>query len=230
MKSWISNLDSGRLRPPGFFWDRRKISIALLCSLAIHLLLLNPVFSQDQSSNIAGSKSGERTRLSLQVSLPSAIAAARPTSQAAEPELAPARESGNAVSVADSNAGGDAIPAAGDRASPSSAALVVPVVPVTTYYRSDELDTRPEITRQIEPEFPKSVNPDIKGVVVARLFIGVDGLVEQVQIVSAQPPGLFEAAVEKSFAGARYTPGMRGGKPVRSQLTLAFDFVSDIAR
>ena len=104
----------------------------------------------------------------------------------------------------------------------------MPWIPDVIYYRPDELDKRPEITKQIEPEFPLTVNPGVRGSVIAKLFIGDNGVVEQVAILSSQPYGFFETAVIQAFDGARYTPGMRGGKPVRSQLTLAIEFFSEI--
>jgi TonB family protein len=89
------------------------------------------------------------------------------------------------------------------------------------------LDERPRPKSQVEPEFPLVVDPGVVGVVIARLFIDDEGRVERVVVEKATPTGLFEEAVHKAFADARYTPGMRKGRPVAAQLRIEIEFRSN---
>jgi len=95
------------------------------------------------------------------------------------------------------------------------------------YYTTKELDARPGILVHVEPEYPEAAaRRFLSGRVVARLMISASGAVENVVIVSAEPPGYFEAAAEKAFLAARFTPGMKDGRAVRVQLLLEVSFDS----
>ena len=244
MKSWISN-------HPGVGWQARadpgirgvRIAIALLCSLSAHVLLISPALSQfdvtPMLETTLGSVSAVRRSViaqksgRLQVFL---VADARLSSARNPPDPESTEHAGQSPGApgADGQDGARAGDASAKRSlarlMPAPQAATLPLFPAAAYYRPDELDKRPQIKKQIEPEFPLSVNPGAKGVVNARLFIDASGIVEQVLILSAQPIGLFEHSVVQAFEGARYTPGIRGGKPVRSQLTLAIEFDSEIPR
>jgi Gram-negative bacterial TonB protein C-terminal len=92
------------------------------------------------------------------------------------------------------------------------------------YFTSRELDSRPEPLQQIDPEFPLTVDPGVRGSVVVRLLLGTDGKVEKVIPIRSEPEGVFVDAVVKAFADARYTPGMIRGKPVKVQMVLEVEF------
>ena len=242
MKSWISNIHPGWLSSPGVLLPhllRRvlyqvRMVVAVGCSVALHGVLLSSAYSLSQPAGQAAASSGHGRpgiapdklgRNQFQVFLLSDLDMGPAPIDSAEDSKTAGPSIEDTVSGEVSLRG-----AAGGkegRAAPTSGEPLVPLVPAIIYYRQDELDRRPEITKQIEPEFPAAVNPGTKGFVTARLYIGADGLVEQVAIVTAQPPGYFEEAVLKAFEHAQFTPGMRGGKPVRTQLTLAIDFASE---
>lgn len=100
-------------------------------------------------------------------------------------------------------------------------------LPAPTYYTSRELDVRPGILVRVEPVYPEAAaRRFLSGRVLARLLIDDTGRVEKVEIVSAEPPGYFEAAAERAFLAARFTPGMKGGRAVRVQLLLEIAFDS----
>lgn len=125
-------------------------------------------------------------------------------------DLAPA-----AAPAATAQAGGGA-----PGASPDANPLMPP-----RYYSARELDVRPGILTRIEPEYPlEAARRFLSGRVVAKLLIGETGLVQDVLIVEAEPPGYFEAAARKAFAAARFTPAMKDGRPVRAQLVLEILF------
>lgn len=98
-------------------------------------------------------------------------------------------------------------------------------LPAARYYTTRELDGTPGPLAQIEPQYPESAaRRHLGGRVVVRLFIDEAGSVERVVTLRADPPGHFEEAVGKAFRAARFTPGIKNGRPVKAQLTLAVSF------
>lgn len=90
------------------------------------------------------------------------------------------------------------------------------------YYRTRELDVVPGIMTRTNPEFPDMAR--VSGKVLIRLFIDERGSVEHVAILRAEPPNVFDASARRAFLAARFTPGMKGGVAVKSQLTLQVDY------
>lgn len=95
------------------------------------------------------------------------------------------------------------------------------------YFLSRELDVRPGIMTRVHPEYPRAAARRLlSGSVVVRLYIDESGRVEKVQTLRATPPGYFERSAEEAFRTARFTPGIKGGAPVKVQLTLEVTFSS----
>ena len=128
----------------------------------------------------------------------------------------------------------DSAPAAGAAQAPPSAPAGPPgdgaaprlVLPEPRYYRSRELDAPPGIMVRVEPEYPEAAaRRMLSGKLRIRLLIGESGAVERVEILEADPPGYFEASVERAFGAARFSPGTKGGRAVKAQIMLevAFD-------
>jgi protein TonB len=91
-------------------------------------------------------------------------------------------------------------------------------------YRSvAELDPPPRPLGDIDPEYPAAAGLQ-SGTVVLRLLIGENGAVDDVTVVSATPPGLFEASAIAAFGKALFSPGRFLGMPVKSQLKIAVDY------
>jgi protein TonB len=90
------------------------------------------------------------------------------------------------------------------------------------YYRRSELDVAPNIMTRVVPEYPHMAH--VSGKVTIRVFIDERGTVERVAVLRAEPPGHFEASAQKAFLAARFTPGMKRGVAVKSQLTLQVDY------
>jgi protein TonB len=91
--------------------------------------------------------------------------------------------------------------------------------PALVYHPAAELHERPLIRTHVEPQFPAGATVP-EGRVRLRLFIGADGNVDEVRIDSVEPQGAFGAAAAQAFAGATFTPGKIGGKPVKSLMTI----------
>ena len=93
--------------------------------------------------------------------------------------------------------------------------------PAAHYFLARELDARPVALAPIDPAYPNDAYlRNVPGSVLVRLHLSETGAVEQAVIVRADPPGYFEEAVQRAFLAARFSPGMRGGRPVRVQMTV----------
>lgn len=109
------------------------------------------------------------------------------------------------------------------RAGPAKAGAALPALSAERYFAAHELDERPLILNHVEPYFPAEAG-DASGRVRLELLIGAHGGVDAINVIGAQPPGVFEFAAKEAFADARFRPGMRGGSPVRSAITLELLF------
>jgi TonB family protein len=124
-----------------------------------------------------------------------------------------------------------ALPAPGAEAPPAgvggtASTELPPVLPrPTPYYSTRELDVRPGIMTRVEPEYPEAAaRRFLSGSVRLQLYIEADGRVSRVEILRADPPGYFEESAMRAFGAARFSPGMKDGKPVAAQMTLEVSF------
>jgi len=53
------------------------------------------------------------------------------------------------------------------------------------------------------------------------LLIGTSGAVEDVKILEAAPPGLFESSAIAAFVSTRFAPGIRAGVPTAARMRVA---------
>ncbi len=95
-------------------------------------------------------------------------------------------------------------------------------LPGPYYYPATELTERPLPLAAIEPGFPDGA--PATGRVKIRLYISAQGAVDAVDITEAEPAGEFEQATVQAFREARFRPGYKSGKAVRSQLALEVRF------
>lgn len=131
-----------------------------------------------------------------------------------------------ASDAAGSHSAPDAGPASdrSGRNAPRDSAPVA-LLPQGLYYPSSELDARPGIMVHINPEYPAQAMAErIEGSAVIRIYINERGGVDDVVAMSGTPPGLFEDSAVQAFRNARYSPGAKGGIPVKTFLTLEVNY------
>jgi TonB family protein len=124
---------------------------------------------------------------------------------------------------ATANAGPGANPSeqAGGGQPGSSIGLAAP----THYHPARELDIRPQIRSQVEPSYPRSAfEQGQAGSVRLRILIDAQGRVDDV-IASGRDAGdPFAAAAVAAFRAARYTPGVKNGLAVPSEVMIEVQF------
>jgi TonB family protein len=95
------------------------------------------------------------------------------------------------------------------------------------YYPTRELDVQPGIKTRVQPEYPVvAARRGISGKVVLRLYINEKGGVDRVEILHAEPRGVFESSAERAFRAARFSPGMKSKRPVKTKMTIEVSFDS----
>lgn len=96
--------------------------------------------------------------------------------------------------------------------------------PASGYAFGAQLDPGPTPLDEIEPLFPAEAGLQ-EGVVVLRVLISEAGVVDDVAVIRSSPKGLFERSALVAFQNARFSPGMRLGAPVKSQINVEVNFV-----
>lgn len=90
-----------------------------------------------------------------------------------------------------------------------------------TYYRSRELDTPLRALREVLPEYPAEAHRlRQSGKVRLQLKLEADGQVSGVEILGADPPGVFDESARTAFRVARFAPPQKGGRPVRALVVI----------
>ena len=111
------------------------------------------------------------------------------------------------------------VPAPAGTPTASPAAISSPVD--LTYYSTREVDVPPRALHDIVPGYPEAAEREARtGKVRLRLKLEADGRVSDVEVIGADPPGLFEESARAAFAAARFSPAYRGGKPVRVEMMI----------
>jgi TonB family protein len=110
-----------------------------------------------------------------------------------------------------------------DASSHHAAASAPGIAAPPRYLPAEELDERPLVRTPVHPAFPPEA-PAASGRVVLQLLISEAGTVDKAVAVQSDPPGVFEQAAVAAFASARFTPGRKDGRAVRSALKIELQF------
>jgi len=113
---------------------------------------------------------------------------------------------------------------------PVPASSLDPAVAITssvdlTYYSAREVDVLPRALREVQPDYPAEADRQrISGKVRLQVKIEADGRVSDVEVVSADPPGVFDEAAVKAFRTAHFAPAEKNGLLVRAQALILVEF------
>lgn len=100
-----------------------------------------------------------------------------------------------------------------------------PLAAPQTVYEQSEVDQVPTGLYQPPPDYPMQARRRQQtGLVRVRLLIDPQGLVEQVVIVAAEPPGVFEASVRAALSRWKFEPGQVGGQAVSTWVEVPVRF------
>jgi periplasmic protein TonB len=111
----------------------------------------------------------------------------------------------------------------------SNAASVGPAeIPDPTYYAARQLDVYPALVSALDITSTGMTSDGGKGYVLLLVLIDATGVVEDVSIVEAQPPGQFDGA-RHALLSARFRPALRQGRAVKSRVLIHLDYGSEEA-
>jgi periplasmic protein TonB len=92
------------------------------------------------------------------------------------------------------------------------------------YRSAGTLDPGPKPLGDINPDYPARAGQQ-QGLVVLRLLINEQGVVDNVAVVRASPAGYFEESALDAFGKALFSPGKLLGVAVKSQITVEVEFM-----
>ncbi len=103
--------------------------------------------------------------------------------------------------------------------------LEIPSAVDLAYYGAREVDVLPRALREIRPEYPTEADRRrVSGNVRLQLKLEADGRVSDVEVLEANPPGLFEESALAAFRQARFSPAQRNGRPVRARIVIDVEY------
>jgi protein TonB len=101
----------------------------------------------------------------------------------------------------------------------------MPLIVDPTWYPAAELDVFPAALAPVRPAYPQAAaGADVGGEVTLLLLIDETGRVHDSAVVDAQPANTFEEAALEAFRAARFRPGQRDGRSVRSRVLVRVMF------
>ena len=106
---------------------------------------------------------------------------------------------------------------------------VRPALPLLDYYYSSrEVDEPAKAVGDALLVYPpEALKLRVSGEVKLRLFIDEFGMLVRSEVVSANPPGIFEEAALQALTGMRFSPARKGEHTVRSQRSVQITFDPD---
>lgn len=212
---------------------RARAIVAIWISLGLHAALIALVQVSPPASTGAAPAIEARLVSSHAETAPS-LSDGREATETVAPQptpLAPADVAGALPAVASPDppavspsAPTEAAPAAAPgEASAPSPGISLPVD--LTYYTARELDVQPRALGRIEPTYPEAADrQQLSGRVRLQVKLEADGRVSDVEVVQADPPGVFDASAIEAFRAARFVPGQRGDRPVRALLLIEVEY------
>ncbi|MHB1187830.1 energy transducer TonB [Thiobacillus sp.] len=137
------------------------------------------------------------------------------------PEVVPVAEPAPPVAASQPDVAPAEMPPASAPSSAPAPAAVIPSSVDLTYYSARDLDVQPRALSEIVPDYPADADRrQLSGKVRLQLKLEADGRVIDVEVVSANPPDVFDESAIKALRAARFFPAQKAGRPVRAQVQI----------
>jgi protein TonB len=110
-------------------------------------------------------------------------------------------------------------------AAPPRPELSIPSPMDTTWYLARQVDSHPRAVGTISPRYPEIARQRGQEGTL-KLMVRIDdlGQVRDVEVVEAQPPGVFDESALEAFRNARFRPATKDGRPVRYEAYMRVEF------
>lgn len=104
-----------------------------------------------------------------------------------------------------------------------------PALPGPYYFPPHELSRKPQPASPVPLDYPADSPLVARGRIVLRLLINAAGNVDQVMVEQSELPQELTELARQAFSQAKFQPGMKENRPVKSQMMIEVTFESDEA-
>ncbi|MDB5971255.1 MAG: energy transducer TonB [Hydrocarboniphaga sp.] len=96
---------------------------------------------------------------------------------------------------------------------------------LATATQSARADSPAQVVKQVSPDYPdKAVAHSVEGWVELEFVVDTDGKVRDVSVLNAEPAKMFESSAVRAIQKWVFSPALRNGAPVESQMRRKFTF------
>ena len=223
MSTYVITTDT--IHPGVQFEEFGRLALALILSAGAHLLLAQSLPQLVRPHKGAPPAASVTLTVSLQpvqrlrTKPPVPV---RPAPKPVETDAAAARGDQPPLSMLSPESPRDALP-------DTSLVEVRPALPLLDYYYSSrEVDEPARAVGDALLVYPhEALQLRVSGEVKLKLFIDEFGTLVRSEVVSADPPGIFEEAALQALTGMHFSPARKGEQAVRSQRTVQITFDPD---
>ena len=207
----------------GLVEDIRRLALALALSAGAHVLLAQWLPQLVKAYEGDSSRAGVTLTVTLQ---PKAAGGAKspvripPQPKTDEPVNVAMRRDEAPPALA------SAVEVPSDFSPDTPSAADRPALPLLDYYYTTrEVDSPASAVGDALLVYPReALQLRVSGEVKLRLFIDESGQLVRSEVVSAEPPGIFEEAAAQAVKTMRFSPARKADRPVRSQRTVLITF------
>lgn len=96
----------------------------------------------------------------------------------------------------------------------------------TVYVSGRELEQRPYPTEPVIVPYPEAAQGKPTGSVTLALYVGVDGVVERVEVAQSDLSVEFERAAVETFQMVKMHPGIKDGQATKAKIKILVEFES----
>lgn len=215
----------------------QRVVAAMSVSIALHVALIGLV-RVNPATMAAAANPVIQARLQITAPHPAAVSAPPPLPQSHAPLPAP-------VSAAPPATPSTSLPTAAEpeppaprelpspnNPAPSSAlelpAIDVPLLMDPTFYTARQVDVHPRALADIQPGYPELARSQgMTGRVMLQLKIDAAGTVQDLEVLKAHPPGIFDQSALDAFRNAHFTPAQKEGRAVNSLVEIEVRYELD---
>lgn len=96
---------------------------------------------------------------------------------------------------------------------------------ITTVFEPFQVDRKPFIVKRIKPVYPPhATSSGVEGRVILRFVVDENGMVQDPEIFSADPEGIFNNSALNAIVRYKFRPALVGNKPVKCSVKLPMSF------
>lgn len=230
------------LQEPELSPATQRVVAAMSISIAIHLALIGLLRVNPVAAPAAANIPVIQARLQVATLQPVAAPLPRRMPQLSAPDAPPESAPPSAPAAvappphsvpipAPVAAQPPAPPALNNPAPPSTSELPTIDVPLLTdpiFYTARQVDVHPRALADIKPVYPPlAAAQGTTGWVLLQLKIDAAGVVQDLEVRAASPPGSFDQSALDAFRGAHFAPARKDGRAVKSLVEIKVRYELD---